>query len=128
MVTESQPVTTSGPAPPHNCPVSGSPLPISCMRRSLDFRFRFVSDTQGYRTLRRPSLPAERINASMPITLRYHAQTTVPVEVEGVVPDRIRDKSLGEIERIDIFHGNRKIPLAELFSVCGDPSDAADRL
>jgi formylmethanofuran dehydrogenase subunit A len=36
----------------------------------------------------------------MSLTLSYHAQTSVPVEIEGVVPDRLRDKSLAEIERI----------------------------
>ncbi len=37
----------------------------------------------------------------MSLTLRYHAKTSVPVEIEGVVPDRLRDKSLAEIERIE---------------------------
>jgi len=60
----------------------------------------------------------------MSLTLRYHAQTSVPVEIEGVVPDRLRDKSLAEIERIQAYHGNRKLPLAELFQISGDPSDA----
>ena len=59
----------------------------------------------------------------MSLTLRYHAKTSVPVEIEGVVPDRLRDKSLAEIERLAIFHGNRKLALAELFSVSGDPAD-----
>ena len=59
----------------------------------------------------------------MSLTLRYRAKTSVPVEIEGVVPDRLRDKSLAEIERLEIYHGNRKLPLAELFSVSGDPSD-----
>ena len=43
----------------------------------------------------------------MSLTLRYRAKTSVPVEIEGVVPDRIRDKSLAEIERIEIYHGNQ---------------------
>ena len=60
----------------------------------------------------------------MPLLLRYLAQTTVPVEIEGVIPDRLREKSLAEIERIEIFHGNRKLPLAELFAVSGDPVDS----
>ena len=59
----------------------------------------------------------------MSLSLRYHAQTSVPVEIEGVVPDRLRDKSPAEIERLEIFHGNRKLPLAELFAVSGDPAD-----
>ena len=52
----------------------------------------------------------------MSLTLRYHAKTSVPVEIEGVMPDRLRDKSLAEIERLEIFHGNRKLALAELFA------------
>src|ERR1017187_5436910 len=59
----------------------------------------------------------------MPLTLTYHAQTSVPVEIEGVVPDKLREKSLAEIERIEIFHGNRKLALAEMFGVTGDPAD-----
>jgi formylmethanofuran dehydrogenase subunit C len=60
----------------------------------------------------------------MSLTLTYNAKTSVPVEIEGVTPDRLRDKSLAEIERLEIFDGNRKLPLAELFTVAGDPSDA----
>ncbi len=59
----------------------------------------------------------------MSLTLKYNAKTTVPVEIEGVVPDRVRDKSLGEIERLEVYHGNLKLPLAELFAISGDPSD-----
>ncbi len=44
----------------------------------------------------------------MSLTLTYRATTSVPVEIEGVVPDRLRDKSLAEIEHIEVFHGNRQ--------------------
>lgn len=60
----------------------------------------------------------------MALTLAYLGKSSVPVEIEGVTPDRLRDKSLAEIERLEIYHGNRKLPLAELFKVTGDPSDA----
>jgi formylmethanofuran dehydrogenase subunit C len=59
----------------------------------------------------------------MTLRLRYLGQTSVPVEIEGLTPDWACDKSLPEIERFEIFHGNRKLPLAELFAVAGDPSD-----
>ena len=59
----------------------------------------------------------------MSLTLRFHAKTSVPVEIEEVVPDRLQGKSLAEIERLAIGYGNRKLALAELFSVSGDPSD-----
>jgi formylmethanofuran dehydrogenase subunit C len=59
----------------------------------------------------------------MPLTLRYLAETTIPVEVEGLVPDFARTKSLAELERFSIYHGNQQLPLAELFRVSGDPAD-----
>jgi formylmethanofuran dehydrogenase subunit C len=59
----------------------------------------------------------------MAITLTYNGQTSVPVEIEGFTPDWACDKTLGQIERFEIFHGNRKVPLAEMFSVTGDPAD-----
>jgi formylmethanofuran dehydrogenase subunit C len=59
----------------------------------------------------------------MSITLIYRGDTSLPVEVEGLTPDWAWDKSLAEIERFEIFHGNLKRPLAELFSVTGDAGD-----
>ena len=59
----------------------------------------------------------------MAIKLTYRAETSVPVEVEGLTPDWACDKSLAEIERFEVFHGNRKLPLAEMFAVAGDASD-----
>lgn len=59
----------------------------------------------------------------MTLKLTYHGETSVPVEIEGLTPDWVCDKSLAEIERFEIFHGNRKIPLAEMFRVAGDGSD-----
>lgn len=59
----------------------------------------------------------------MPLRLTYRGQTSVPVEIEGLTPDWACEKSLAEIERFEIFHGNRKIPLAEMFHLEGDPSD-----
>ena len=59
----------------------------------------------------------------MPLVLQYHAETTVPVEVEGLVPNVLRTKSLAEIEKLPIHHGNRTVPLAEFFHVTGQPSD-----
>ena len=59
----------------------------------------------------------------MPLTLVYTDTTSVPVEVEGITPDRLRGKSPAEIERLEIYHGNRKVSLAELFTVSGEPGD-----
>jgi formylmethanofuran dehydrogenase subunit C len=59
----------------------------------------------------------------MAIKLTYRGETSVPVEIEGLTPDWACDKSLAEIERFEIFHGNRKLPLAEMFSITGDAGD-----
>ena len=59
----------------------------------------------------------------MPLTLTLKKTTNVPLEVEGVTPDVVRNLSLTEIEKLQVFEGNRQIPLAEFFSVAGDPSD-----
>jgi formylmethanofuran dehydrogenase subunit C len=59
----------------------------------------------------------------MPLRLQYIGQTSLPVEVEGIVPALVRDKTLAQVERLEIFHGNQKLPLAELFRVSGDPAD-----
>ena len=58
------------------------------------------------------------------LQLRYTADTSVPVEVEGLTPTAVRERTLAEIERFEIFHGNRKVPVAEMFEVTGDPTDA----
>ena len=59
----------------------------------------------------------------MVLKLQYRGETKVPVEVEGFTPDWACDKPLAEIERFEIFHGKRKMPLAEMFAVTGDASD-----
>jgi formylmethanofuran dehydrogenase subunit C len=59
----------------------------------------------------------------MTLGLELKTQSSVPIEVEGITPEVVRDKSLAEIQQLSIFHGNTKVPLAEFFSVSGDPSD-----
>jgi formylmethanofuran dehydrogenase subunit C len=57
------------------------------------------------------------------LRLEYVGVTTVPVEVPGLSPDRLGGQSLAEIEKLPILHGNRWLPLAEMFRVSGDASD-----
>lgn len=59
----------------------------------------------------------------MPLHLIYTANTSVPVEVEGLLPRAVREMSLAEIEHFEIFHGNEKRPLAEFFNVSGSAAD-----
>jgi formylmethanofuran dehydrogenase subunit C len=57
------------------------------------------------------------------LRLRYTAETTIPVEIEGLTPTALRDKPVAQIEKLPVYHGNRQVPLAELFSVSGDAAD-----
>ena len=59
----------------------------------------------------------------MPLRLRLKTASSVPLEVEGITPDSVHGKSLAEIERLDIYQGNVKTPLAEFFAVSGNSSD-----
>jgi formylmethanofuran dehydrogenase subunit C len=60
----------------------------------------------------------------MTLLLKTDYQESIPLEVEGITPDLIRGKSLADIERLPIFHGNRQVKLADFFTVSGDPNDA----
>ena len=59
----------------------------------------------------------------MTLRLALKHRSSVPVEVEGVTPEAVRDKGLADIEQLGIFHGNTKVPLAEFFAVSGDSAD-----
>ena len=49
----------------------------------------------------------------MALTLSYEAQATVPVEIEGVIPDRLRDKTRAEIQSRAQAKG---VPFGPVFS------------
>lgn len=59
----------------------------------------------------------------MPLVLEYRGQTTIPVEVEGLLPELVQPLSLDEIQRHLIYHGNEQLPLGEMFGISGDPAD-----
>jgi formylmethanofuran dehydrogenase subunit C len=65
----------------------------------------------------RPTLHA------MPLRLHYRGNTTIPVEVEGVTPDVVCDKSLADIQKLPIYEGNRSATLADFFDIQGDATD-----
>lgn len=59
----------------------------------------------------------------MSLHLKYKGKTSVPVEIEGLVPNVVREMSLAEVRQFTIHHGNQTVPLAEFFDVKGDPAD-----
>jgi formylmethanofuran dehydrogenase subunit C len=59
----------------------------------------------------------------MPLRLTYRQPSPIPVEVQGLTPDWARTRTLAEVERFPIHHGNQTVPLAELFDIEGDSAD-----
>jgi formylmethanofuran dehydrogenase subunit C len=53
------------------------------------------------------------------LVLTLREPPAAPVDAEGVRPDRLAELSKAEIERLELFHGNRRVALAELFAVSG---------
>ena len=64
----------------------------------------------------------------MTLELTCQSSSAIPIELAGVVPDRVASLSVAEIERLPIFFGKQELPLAELFQVQGDPAKARLRL
>jgi len=59
----------------------------------------------------------------MPLEFQLRQTSNVPIEVAGITPDLLREKSIAEIEQLEILHGNRKVLFAELFQVKGTAAD-----
>jgi formylmethanofuran dehydrogenase subunit C len=57
------------------------------------------------------------------IRLKYHGNTTIPVEAECITPDTFAGKSAADIARLPVQHGNAPAPLGEFFTVEGDSAD-----
>lgn len=60
----------------------------------------------------------------MSVRLELRQATTLPLEVEGILPREIGGKSLADIERLPILCGNRPAVVADFFRVTGDTADA----
>lgn len=54
----------------------------------------------------------------------YRDPQSVPVEVDGVLPEVLVGKLVADIERMPILVGNQQIPLGELFSVTQNGDEA----
>jgi formylmethanofuran dehydrogenase subunit C len=56
----------------------------------------------------------------MPLTLTLREPPTVPLETEGLTPDRLANRGRSEIEALTAWHGNRRAQLADFFAVSGN--------
>ena len=55
--------------------------------------------------------------------LTYHADTKIPVEVDGLAPDRLIGLSALQVSKLPVQHGNRARSLGDFFGVQGDATD-----
>ena len=55
----------------------------------------------------------------MTLTLTLREAPAAPLNGEALSPDRLAGLSRSEIERLELWHGNRRAPLGELFTVSG---------
>lgn len=56
------------------------------------------------------------------LTLTLRESSPIPLELDGITPDRVAALSTVEVARLHVFHGNRKEELGAFFDVAGDPS------
>jgi formylmethanofuran dehydrogenase subunit C len=54
------------------------------------------------------------------LTLTLREPPAVPLDAEGLTPDRLAGLGRGEIEALAVWHGNRRARLADFFTVSGD--------
>jgi len=53
---------------------------------------------------------------------------SVPTEADGISPDVLAERSLEEIGRLEMWEGNRRVSLAEIFTTRGETGDTASEL
>jgi formylmethanofuran dehydrogenase subunit C len=59
----------------------------------------------------------------MALTLTLREPPAVPLEGEGLSPDRLASRRRGEIEALTVWHGNRRAQLADFFAVSGNGNE-----
>jgi formylmethanofuran dehydrogenase subunit C len=59
----------------------------------------------------------------MPLMMRLKTMTSIPLEVDTVRLETVREQSLDDVARTPIQYGNTQVPLAEFFDVAGSAAD-----
>jgi len=57
------------------------------------------------------------------LTLTLREAPAAPVRAEALAPDRLAGLGAAEIERLELWHGNRRAAVGDLFAVAGGVSD-----
>jgi formylmethanofuran dehydrogenase subunit C len=59
----------------------------------------------------------------MPLVIRLKTPTSIPLEVDTIRLETVRDQPLDDVKRTPIQYGNTQVPLAEHFDVSGSAAD-----
>ena len=62
------------------------------------------------------------------LTLTLHTAPEVPLELDGISPDRLLKLAATDIARLPVAHGNRAVELGAFFAVTGDSADGHLRI
>jgi formylmethanofuran dehydrogenase subunit C len=57
------------------------------------------------------------------LTLTLRDEPTVPLETEGLSPDRLATRRRGEVEALAVWHGNRRAQVGDFFAVSGSAGE-----
>ena len=60
----------------------------------------------------------------MALVLTRQAETTIPIEVQGIIPERLSGCSDQQIAQLPIWHGREQVELGELFQISGAMDDS----
>lgn len=60
------------------------------------------------------------------LKLTLRAPSTIPLELEGITPERVAGLSPLEVAKLPVQHGNRSEPLGAFFEIAPDPHRLAD--
>ena len=60
----------------------------------------------------------------MPLVLHLEQPTSIPLEVDAVHLETVREHSADEVRRTVIHHGNARVSLGEFFHVAGSAADS----
>lgn len=59
----------------------------------------------------------------MTLNLELTKTTSIPLELEGITPDAVRELDHAEIERLEIYEGNNQARLGDFFRISGTAGD-----
>jgi formylmethanofuran dehydrogenase subunit C len=57
------------------------------------------------------------------LTLTLRDEPTVPLETEGLSPDRLATRRRGEVEALAVWHGNQRAQVRDFFAVSGSAGE-----